>query len=191
MGLLDRHRFLEFLRFFIPFDRKMGKIAARYPQAFGIKALIKRICGFKAGGERQGGVLWHTTGSGKSFTTVFLCRALLLSDVLKNCRVMVVTDRVDLEKQLSRTFQSGGAFVGDIAGKKSGDALDKTKSGKDLARRIGKGNERIILTITPLLYEERKPLLDVNQKAVDAWFEKVTASLSDDQRCDLKRKHTK
>ncbi|WP_439509791.1 type I restriction endonuclease subunit R [Marinimicrobium koreense] len=276
VGLLDRQRFLEFLRLFILFDRKVGKIAARYPQAFGIKALLERISGFKPNGERRGGVLWHTTGSGKSFTMVYLCRALLLSDALKNCRVLVVTDRVDLEKQLSKTFLTGGAFGSDIAGKKSGDSLAKTRSGRQLAERIGHGNERIIFTIinkfasaakqpecynpseniivivdeghrsqggenhqrmrqalpnaafiaftgtpllkdeksetaerfgaiihaytmkravddgtiTPLLYEERKPLLDVNQKAVDAWFEKVTASLSDDQKGDLKRKYT-
>ena len=277
VGLLDRHRFLEFLQFFILFDRKLGKIVARYPQAFGIKALLKRISKFKPNGERKGGVLWHTTGSGKSFTMVYLCRALLLNDDLKNCRIIVVTDRVDLEKQLSETFLTGGAFGSDIAGKKSGDSLAKTRSGKQLAERIGNGNERIIFTIinkfasaakqpecynpseniivivdeghrsqggenhqrmrqalpnasfnaftgtpllkneksetaqkfgaiihaytmkravedgtiTPLLYEERKPLLDVNQKAVDTWFEKVTASLLDGQKADLKRKYTK
>ena len=113
VGLLDRHRFLEFLRLFILFDRKVGKIAARYPQAFGIKALLEHISGFKPNGERRGGVLWHTTGSGKSFTMVYLCRALLLSVALKNCRVIVVTDRVDLEKQLSKTFLTGGAFGSD------------------------------------------------------------------------------
>lgn len=277
VGLLDRTRFLEFLRLFILFDRKIDKIAARYPQAFGIKALLERISQFKPSGERKGGVLWHTTGSGKSFTMVYLCRALLLSDALKNCRIIVVTDRVDLEKQLSKTFLTGGAFGSDIAGKKSGDSLAKTRSGKDLAKRIGQGNDRIIFTIinkfasaakqpecynpseniivivdeghrsqggenhqrmrlalpnasfiaftgtplldkeksetaekfgaiihaytmkravedrtiTPLLYEERKPLLSVNQEAVDTWFEKVTASLSDDQRADLKRKYAK
>lgn len=277
VGLLDRRRFLEFLQLFILFDQKIGKIAARYPQAFGIKALLERISDFKPSGERKGGVLWHTTGSGKSFTMVYLCRALLLSDALKNCRIIVVTDRVDLEKQLSKTFLTGGAFGGDIAGKKSGDSLAKTRSGKDLAKRIGQGNDRIIFTIinkfasaakqpecynpseniivivdeghrsqggenhqrmrlalpnasfiaftgtplldkeksetakkfgaiihaytmkravedgtiTPLLYEERKPLLDVNQKAVDTWFEKVTASLSNDQKADLKRKYAK
>ena len=277
VGLLNKHRFLEFLRFFILFDRKIGKIAARYPQVFGIKALLDRISGFKPTGERRGGVLWHTTGSGKSFTMVYLCRALLMNDDLKNCRVIVVTDRVDLEKQLSKTFLTGGAFGSDIAGKKSGDSLAKTRSGKQLAERIGHGNERIIFTIinkfasaakqpecynpseniivivdeghrsqggenhqrmrqalpnasfnaftgtpllkneksetaekfgsiihaytmkravedgtiTPLLYEERKPLLEVNQKAVDTWFDKVTAALSDQQKDDLKRKYAK
>jgi type I restriction enzyme R subunit len=277
VGLLDKHRFLEFLRFFILFDRKIGKIAARYPQVFGIKALLERISGFKPNGERRGGVLWHTTGSGKSFTMVYLCRALLMNDDLKNCRVIVVTDRVDLEKQLSKTFLTGGAFGSDIAGKKSGDSLAKTRSGKQLAERIGRGNERIIFTIinkfasaakqpecynpseniivivdeghrsqggenhqrmrqalpnasfnaftgtpllkneksetaekfgsiihaytmkravedgtiTPLLYEERKPLLEVNQKAVDTWFDKVTAALSVQQKDDLKRKYAK
>ena len=57
-------------------------------------------------------MVWHTTGSGKSFTMVFLTKALLLVDALAECRVVVVTDRVDLEGQLSRNFISGDGFRG-------------------------------------------------------------------------------
>lgn len=130
VGLLGRHRFLEFIRFFILFDRKVGKVAARYPQAFGIKALLERISGFKPSGERRGGVLWHTTGSGKSFTMVYLCKALLMSDELKNCRVIVVTDRVDLEKQLSKTFLTGGAFGSEMQARKPAILWQRRVPGK-------------------------------------------------------------
>ena len=274
ISLLSRDRCLEFIRFFILFDKKIGKVAARYQQAFGIKALIERINKRKPGGGRESGVIWHTTGSGKSITMVFLCKALLLHESLKNCRVIVVTDRVDLEKQLARTFSTGGAFGSEIAVKKEGERA-KVSSGKDLARRIGKGTERIIFsiinkfntasrqpecynpsdnlivlvdeghrsqggenhermkkalpnaayvaftgtpllkndkttnkfgpivhaytmqravedgTVTPLLYEERQPVLDINEKAIDNWFDKITVGLTDKQKSDLKEKYGK
>ena len=146
VSLLTPDRFLEFIRYFILFDRKVGKIAARHQQAFGIKALLREVSGFKPDGGRKGGVLWHTTGSGKSFTMVFLCKALLMREELKSCRVVVVTDRTDLEKQLAKNFVSSGAFGSDIGTKKEGEKA-KAASGRDLAKRIGKGQERIIFTI--------------------------------------------
>lgn len=269
-SLADRKRLLEFVRMFLLFDRKNGKIAARYPQFFGIQALIDRVNLRRPDGGREGGVLWHTTGSGKSLTMVMLTKALLLHDTLKNCRFIVVTDRIDLEKQLSKTFMSGGAFGSLIATKKEGEK-SKVTSGRDLARRIGHGTERIIFTlihkfntasklpechnpssdlivlvdeghrsqkenhermrialpnaafvaftgtpilkgekttnkfgpivhaysmqkavedktVSPLLYEERKPALDINEQAVNNWFDKITAGLSDAQKADLKKK---
>ena len=145
-GLLSPQRLLEFVRYFILYDRKAGKIAARYPQAFGIKALIERIDKRTPDGGREGGVLWHTTGSGKSFTMVFLCKALLLHPALRECRIVVVTDRIDLEKQLTGTFLSGGAFGSLVSARKEGERA-KARSGKDLARRIGQGTERIVFAI--------------------------------------------
>lgn len=274
VSLLSKDRLLEFIRMFLLFDRKAEKIAARYQQAFGIKKLLARISEIRPDGGRQGGVIWHTTGSGKSFTMVYLCKALLLDEALKACRIIVVTDRRDLEKQLAGNFLTGGAFGSDIGTKKDGGGA-KATSGRDLARRIGKGTERIIFTIinkfasasklpecrndsanlivlideghrsqggenhermrkalpnaaflaftgtpllkddktankfgkiihaytmrdatadgtvTPLLYEERKPVLDINEAAIDNWFDKITLGLSDKQKSDLKEKYGK
>ncbi len=271
ISLLSPQRLLEFIRFNILFDKKAGKIAARYQQAFGIKALVERISQRRPDGGREGGVIWHTTGSGKSFTMVFLCKALLMHPRLDDCRIIVVTDRIDLEKQLANTFMSGGAYGSDIATKKEGER-SKARSGKDLARRIGHGDERIVFsiinkfntaskqpecynpspniivlideghrsqsgenhermrkalpnaayvaftgtpllkddktankfgpivhaytmqravedkTVTPLLYEERQPALTTNEQAIDNWFDKITAPLSDKQKTDLKKK---
>ncbi len=270
ISLLSPERLLEMTRYFTLFDKKAGKIVARYQQVFGIKRLIERINTRSATGGREGGVIWHTTGSGKSFTMVFLSKALILHDSLKQCRIVIVTDRVDLERQLSRTFASGG----ELAGKKDKEAAIAT-SGKRLAEQIGKGNERIIFsliqkfntatkmpdcanqssdiivlideghrsqggenhirmkqalpnasfvaftgtpllkddkttnkfgpivhaytmqravedrTVTPLLYEERIPDLNVNERAIDSWFERITEGLSDEQKADLKRKFAK
>ena len=146
VSLLTPTRLLELLRYFVLFDRKVGKVVARYPQFFGIRALIARINQRKADGSREGGIVWHTTGSGKSFTMVFLTKALVLHDSLKACRVLVVTDRLDLEDQLSKNFISSGAFGSAIATKKDGEK-SKVSSGRDLARRIGSGTERIIFTL--------------------------------------------
>ncbi len=266
ISLLRPERLLDMARLFTLFDKKAGKIVARYQQIFGIKALIDRINTFDDSGAREGGVIWHTTGSGKSFTMVFLSKALIWLNELAKCRVIIVTDRVDLEDQLSRTFASGGV----LTDRDKKDAMATT--GKRLAEQIGKGNERVIFsiinkfgsaikykecfndspniivlvdeghrsqsgennirmqqalpkaayiaftgtpllkddktenkfgkiihsytmqqavedqTVTPLLYEERIPELNVNDKAIDAWFDRSTSKLSDEQKTDLKKK---
>ena len=107
ISLLSPERLLEITRYYTLFDRKVGRIVARYQQVFGIKRLIERINIKRPDGGRKGGVIWHTTGSGKSFTMVFLSKALILHQSLKQCRIVVVTDRVDLETQLSGTFSTG------------------------------------------------------------------------------------
>ena len=146
VSLLTPARLLELLRFFILFDRKVGKVVARYPQFFGIRALIARINQYRPDGGREGGIVWHTTGSGKSFTMVFLTKAMVLHDSLKACRVVVVTDRLDLEDQLSKNFISGGAFGSPFSTRKEGEKA-KVGSGRELAKRIGSGTERIIFTL--------------------------------------------
>jgi type I restriction enzyme R subunit len=266
VSLLQPERLLEMTRMFTLFDKKAGKIVARYQQVFGIKALIKRISTFDEQGSREGGVIWHTTGSGKSFTMVFFSKALIWLEALAQCRVIVVTDRVDLETQLSQTFASGGV----LSDRDKTDAM--ATSGRRLAQQIGQGNERVIFsiinkfgsavkydecyndspniivmvdeghrsqngennirmaqalpnaafiaftgtpllkddktenkfgsiihsytmqqavkdkTVTPLLYEERIPELNTNDQAIDAWFDRITQKLTDDQKTDLKRK---
>lgn len=141
ISLLRPDRLLDMTRYYTLFDSKAGKIVARYQQVFGIKALVNRISNFDEQGSREGGVIWHTTGSGKSYTMVFLSKALIWLEELAKCRVFVVTDRVDLENQIARTFISAGA-LSDIDRR-----LAKALSGRDLAKKIGKTNERIIFSI--------------------------------------------
>lgn len=141
-SLLAPKRLLELLRGFVLFDSRMGKIVARHQQFFAVRALLQRLLRSRPDGTREGGVIWHSAGSGKSLTMVFLAKALLLHAGLKTCRVVVVTDRLDLEAQLARNFASGGAF-GASAGIRRDGERGRVMTGRELARRIGQGQERI------------------------------------------------
>ncbi len=146
VSLLAPARLLDLLRSFVLFDRKVGKIVARHQQFFGVRALLRRLAQRRSGGTREGGVIWHTAGSGKSFTMVFLAKALLLDEALRDCRLVVVTDRLQIEHQLARNFMTGGAFGVSAALQGEGDR-SKAANGRDLARRIGQGRERITFAL--------------------------------------------
>lgn len=103
ISLFHPQRLLELTRFFILFDKDVKKIA-RYPQYFAIQEIIKTIQETDAQGNRQSGVIWHTQGSGKSLTMVMLAK-YILSELSKcNLKIILVTDRIELDKQIHRTF---------------------------------------------------------------------------------------
>ena len=261
-SLLRPERLLELIYQFIVYDGGVKKIA-RYQQYFSIEATVNRVAHLNHQGTRTGGVIWHTTGSGKSLTMVMLAKALALHPNIKNPRVVLVTDRIDLDDQIWRTFRA--------CGKKA----EKAKSGNDLIRLVRAGNVDIITTVinkfeaaakerlkdvnpnvfilvdeghrsqygsihakmrrvfknacyigftgtplltkdketvkkfgdfihkytmrqavedqavAPLLYEGRLIDQEVDQTAIDKWFERVTKQLSDEQKADLKRKFSR
>lgn len=109
-GLLRPARLLELVYQFVVFDDGRKKVA-RYQQYFAIKATIDRVAQRNAQGNRTGGVIWHTTGSGKSLTMVMLAKALALHPAIANPRVVLVTDRIDLDRQLFATFHACGKQV--------------------------------------------------------------------------------
>lgn len=98
-------RLLDFVRRFTVFDGGVRKVA-RHQQFFGIRKAVERIKQYDPKGTRKGGVIWHTQGSGKSLTMVMLGRALALDRDVKNPRLIIVTDRDDLDKQIKGTFKS-------------------------------------------------------------------------------------
>lgn len=100
-------RLLDLVYRFTLFDGGIKKVA-RYQQYFVIKATIARIKKNNAKENRQGGVIWHTQGSGKSLTMVMLTRAMALDSQLISPRIILVTDRDDLDKQLGNTFAACG-----------------------------------------------------------------------------------
>ncbi|MCH8539365.1 MAG: type I restriction endonuclease subunit R [Opitutales bacterium] len=106
-SLLRPERLLEIVYRFIVFDSGVKKIA-RYQQYFTVRDIMQRVLDIDANGARQGGVVWHTQGSGKSLTMVMLAKAIALSDDIPNPRVVLVTDRVDLDDQIKGTFTSCG-----------------------------------------------------------------------------------
>lgn len=98
-------RLLDLVRRFTVFDGGVRKVA-RHQQFFAIRSAINRVKQFDFEGRRKGGVVWHTQGSGKSLTMVMFGRALALDKDIANPRIIIVTDRDDLDKQIKGTFKS-------------------------------------------------------------------------------------
>jgi type I restriction enzyme, R subunit len=98
-------RLLDLVRRFTVFEHGERKVA-RHQQYFAIQASIERVIHFDNQDRRQGGVIWHTQGSGKSLTMVMLARALALEPQIKNPRIVLVSDRKNLDKQIKATFKS-------------------------------------------------------------------------------------
>ncbi|MBU3887919.1 type I restriction endonuclease subunit R [Methylosinus sp. KRF6] len=104
-ALCRPERLLDLIRRFTVFDGGARKIA-RHQQFFGIRKAVERIRQSNLDGRRKGGVIWHTQGSGKSLTMVMLGRSLVMDKAIPNPRILIVTDRDDLDKQIKDTFKS-------------------------------------------------------------------------------------
>ncbi|MEG1756804.1 MAG: type I restriction endonuclease subunit R [Clostridia bacterium] len=103
ISLFSTERAMELIRYFILYDANIKKIC-RYQQYFATKQIIKTIEESDERDNRQSGVIWHTQGSGKSLTMVMLAKYILME--LKDChpRVIIVTDRKELDGQIAATF---------------------------------------------------------------------------------------
>ncbi len=106
-ALLRPERLLELAYQFIVYDGGVKKIA-RHQQYFAVRRTLARVTTLDAHGVRAGGVIWHTTGSGKSLTMVMLAKALALHPAVPNPKVILVTDRIDLDDQIWKTFAACG-----------------------------------------------------------------------------------
>lgn len=103
ISLFSRERLMELTRYFVLFDANVKKIC-RYQQYFAIREIIKTIAQRDSKGNRQSGVIWHTQGSGKSLTMVMLAKYILMELAVCNPRVVIVTDRKELDGQIAATF---------------------------------------------------------------------------------------
>ena len=103
VSLFSTERVFELIRYFILFDANVKKVC-RYQQFFAVREIMKTIAESDEHGNRQSGVIWHTQGSGKSLTMVMLAKYILME--LKDChpRVVIVTDRKELDAQIAATF---------------------------------------------------------------------------------------
>lgn len=104
-ALCRPERLLDLIRRFTVFDGGVRKVA-RHQQFFGIRRAVETVKQHDVSGARKGGVIWHTQGSGKSLTMVMLGRSLALERSIENPRIIIVTDRDDLDKQIKDTFKS-------------------------------------------------------------------------------------
>ena len=103
ISLFSLERVMELIRYFVLFDANVKKIC-RYQQYFAIKEIVKTIQQQDSKGNRQSGVVWHTQGSGKSLTMVMLAKYILMELASCNPRVVIVTDRKELDGQIATTF---------------------------------------------------------------------------------------
>lgn len=108
-GLCRPERLLDIVFNFVLFDNNEKKVA-RYQQFFAIKKSMQRIRHVE-NGKRRGGVIWHTQGSGKSLTMVMLAQAIAMEPGIRNPKIVLVTDRTDLDNQITNTFRKCGRFV--------------------------------------------------------------------------------
>ncbi|MDD2237391.1 MAG: HsdR family type I site-specific deoxyribonuclease, partial [Kiritimatiellae bacterium] len=262
-GTCRPERLLELMFQFIQYDNGQKKIA-RYQQYFAVKDILKRVTAAPEGEQRAGGVVWHTQGSGKSLTMVMLAKALAISKRIENPRIILVTDRIDLDDQIYGTFKACGMKV------------EQASTGAHLIEMLQDGKRHIITTlihkfaaatarsaievdhntfvlvdeshrsnysehharmklalkgacfigftgtplakdpkkntffkfgelfkpaytiaravedkaVLPLIYEARHVPQPVQKEAIDRWFERLTSSLTEAERADLKRKYS-
>ena len=132
-SLCRPERLLELTYKYIIFDDGIKKIA-RYQQYFVVQDTLDRIKIIRDE-RRQGGVIWHTQGSGKSLTMVMLAKAISLEKDIVDPKIIIVTDRRDLDEQIKNTFKSCGKDV------------KKATSGEDLINIIEQNKESIITTV--------------------------------------------
>ncbi|MBL6956223.1 MAG: type I restriction endonuclease subunit R [Chlorobium phaeobacteroides] len=133
-ALCRPERLLELAWKFTVFDGGLKKIA-RYQQYFVIKSTLNRVKQFAYSGSRKGGVIWHTQGSGKSLTMVMLTRNLALDPEISNPRIVLVTDRDDLDKQLGNTFAACGLEA------------NRATSGRNLLELVAEKQSGIVTTL--------------------------------------------
>ena len=116
-GMLNRERLVDIVRNFIYFPDKSSieqKILCRYPQYYATKKLFRTIGKHqKPRGDGKGGTYFGATGCGKSFTMLFLTRMVMRSVEFSSPTIVLITDRTDLDAQLSQEFTNAKNFIGD------------------------------------------------------------------------------
>ena len=126
-------RLLNLMYKYTLYDDGIKKIA-RYQQYFAVEKVMERVRNIE-GGRRKGGVIWHTQGSGKSLTMVLLAQAILLDKSIKNPRVILVTDRTDLDRQITTTFRKCQVHV------------ENATTGSNLVKLLESKSSTVITTI--------------------------------------------
>ncbi len=116
-GMFNKNRLRDIIRNFIYIpdtSKKNEKIVCRYPQYYAAKRLFDNIkLAQKPQGDGKGGTYFGATGCGKSFTMLYLARLLMKSEHFESPTVIMITDRVDLDDQLSEQFTNAKKFIGD------------------------------------------------------------------------------
>lgn len=165
-GMLSKENLLDILHNFTLFkeDPEKGviKIVPRYHQFRAVKKIIKRLKEKKLPREKDG-IIWHTQGSGKSLTMMFTVRAMYHDKELEDYKIVFVTDRKELEKQLSETSKSIGFTVHVADSIQKLKNLLKTNTPDLIMAIVHKFQERDLKTQFPVLNESEKILVMIDE----------------------------
>ncbi|MCR5090393.1 MAG: HsdR family type I site-specific deoxyribonuclease, partial [Oscillospiraceae bacterium] len=156
-AMFQKNRFLDLIHNFVIFDKGREKVC-RYNQYYAIKRAQNRITR-----ARKGGIIWHTQGSGKSLTMVWLSKWILAND--PDARVLIITDREELDDQIEKLF------IG------VGEKIVRTKSGDDLIKRLNRVEDRLICS---LVHKFGKRGGDASEQDYEKYVQELLASLPAD-----------
>ncbi len=149
--MCNKERFLEIIHDFIVFDAGIKKVC-RHNQYFGVKASQRYIK------KKEGGIIWHTQGSGKSLTMIWLAK--WIKENIDNSRVLIITDREELDGQIEKFF------IG------VEEKIYRTKSGRDLLNKLSEANPSLICSLVHKFGSQ------TNKK--EDYFEELSKSLPSD-----------
>lgn len=152
----NKARFLQIIHDFIVFDAGIKK-TCRHNQFFGIEAAKRHIA------RREGGIIWHTQGSGKSLTMVWLAK--WIRENVKDARVLIVTDRTELDEQIEKVFTGVE------------EDIYRTKSGADLVATLNQPNPWLVCS---LVHKFGRQSDSENDTATDEFIAELKKSLPSD-----------
>lgn len=155
-SMYDKERFIDLIHNFIVFDKGIKKVC-RYNQFYGIKRAQNRIR------KKKNGIIWHTQGSGKTLTMVWLSKWILSNN--PNARVLIITDRDELDEQIEKTY------IG------VNEKIARTKSGRDLIERLNKHDDSLICS---LVHKFGKRGGETSEADYDKYIEEIQKSLPAD-----------
>jgi type I restriction enzyme R subunit len=185
LGLLEKKTLLNIMQFFILFetegDVRLKKLA-RYQQHRAVLKAIKRIQLGKTPLER-GGVIWHTQGSGKSLSMVMLARMVRRIPALRDTMIVVITDRIDLDKQIYNTFK--GVFPIEYTSAKSNldKILTRAETVEEMKTLLSMAQAKIICTTIQKFQSEadENPIFEDEQAKTKLFFSKEIEVLTPKQ----------
>lgn len=180
-GVLEKENLLKIMQHFILFEedggRKIKKVA-RYQQFRAVNKAMDRIVDGRTPLDR-GGVIWATQGSGKSLSMVMLARLIRRTEAVKDSTIVVITDRVDLDKQIYNTFTRVFPEL-TLANKEEDKLLVRAETVKSMKTLLAKSQPKIIMTTIHKFQSERdeKKILEDGHQATELFFEKEIEVLS-------------
>lgn len=152
-AMMAPDRLLDIARYFVLFDANVKKVC-RYQQFYAVRNIVDTVTKFDKDGNRQSGIIWHTQGSGKSLTMVMIANYILTNINPGRSRVIIVTDRKELDKQIARTFSNTKI--------KPSRAI----SGRNLVDIINEGKADVITTIINKFNTAEKVKTKVDEKDI-------------------------